>query len=861
MSQEKAPCEQPSRSERFRLLSRALEQLGAAHTQAAILDVIRNFARELVDAQGVSIVLREEGQCHYVRTDSPIGPLWQGKRFPLISCVSGWAMTHKETAVIEDVLSDERVPRALYEPTFVRSMVMVPVGDHADGAAIGAYWSVPCKPDPEAIVVLETLARASGVALERCKVEEELRANEERYRALFESIDEGFAIVEVLLDASGTPSDFRVLEANPAFERQSGFRRMIGKTRREVLPDGDAPDIDYYAQVAFSGMPTRFDMHLQALRKWFNVHAYRIGAPERRRVAILFRDITEEKRIQHELQIANERLNLAIEGVGDGVWEWDIPTKALSLSRRTREIAGCTDDEQLAQWDQWLRRVHPDDLSRMKASVQACLVGRMPSFVCEYRLRGERGGWKWVFSRGIVVARDKNNRPLRVTGMISDISDRKQADEIAWHHANIDALTGLPNRRLFRDRLEQEVRKAHRTSHRFALLFIDLDRFKQVNDLLGHDAGDLLLVQAAQRIRGCVRESDTVARLGGDEFTVILTELEAPDHAEHLSGKILDALTKPFRLGNEVAYVSGSVGVTVYPEDAATPEELIRKADQAMYSAKSAGRNRFSYFTQSMDERAHQRLRLTNALRNALHAGEFEVYYQPVVDLRDDRVVKAEALLRWRHPELGAVDPSSFIPLAEESGMITEIGNWVFQQAASCSKRWGARLGMPFQIGVNKSPIQFAASSDSDDWLRHLRQIDLPGRNITVEITEGLLLHASTDVEDKLFEYRDAGIQVAIDDFGTGYSSMAYLKKFHIDYLKIDRSFIGDMAIDADSRTIAESMIVMAHRLGLKVIAEGIETEEQKALLSAAGCDYGQGFLFSRAVPAAEFERIFINGG
>ncbi len=417
-----------------------------------------------------------------------------------------------------------------------------------------------------------------------------------------------------------------------------------------------------------------------------------------------------------------------------------------------------------------------------------------------------------------------------MTGTMSDISARKEADEKIWHHANFDALTGLPNRRLFRDRLDQEVLKAARSGFQVALLFIDLDRFKQVNDLLGHDAGDLLLAQCANRIKGCVRDSDTVARLGGDEFTVILTALESPTRIEHVCQKILQTLESPFPIGKEIAYMSGSIGVTIYPNDATTSEELIRKADQAMYAAKNAGKNQFSYFTYAMDENAHLRLRLGSELRGALPAGQFEVYYQPVLDLARGGLSKAEALLRWHHPRLGVMEPASFIPLAEETGLINQIGSWVFKQAASCSRLWSARLGEGFQVSVNKSPIQFLSHNDDADWLQHL----------------------------KLLDYRDAGIQVAIDDFGTGYSSMAYLKKFDIDYLKIDQSFVREIATDEGSRTIAESIIVMAHKLGLKVIAEGVETEEQLAILVQAGCDYGQGFLFSAALPAAAFEELLL---
>ncbi|MGH8807170.1 MAG: EAL domain-containing protein [Noviherbaspirillum sp.] len=597
-------------------------------------------------------------------------------------------------------------------------------------------------------------------------------------------------------------------------------------------------------------------------RHWHVIHTPVLDAQGE--VAFLYQntiDVTElvaTKLARDELRISSERLKLAVEGTGDGVWDWDLRRSKVEYSRRLKEILGFADQEIGTVIREWKTRIHPEDRHATLAALYRCLSGATSSFINEHRLRCKDGAWKWVQVRGVVVARDADKRPLRMTGTMSDISEKRQSDERIWRHANFDTLTGLPNRRLFRDRLEQEVKKAHRTGLRVALLFVDLDRFKEVNDLLGHDAGDLLLTQAAQRLSSCVRESDTVARLGGDEFTVILTELEHVAHVEDVAQKILATLACPFRLGNEVAYLSGSVGITLYPADASNPEELIRNADQAMYSAKNSGRNQFSYFTRSMQEKAHARLRLGGDLRNALRAGQLKVYYQPMVELASGRIVKAEALLRWHHPRLGAIDPVNFIPLAEESGMIHEIGDWVFRQAAACSLRWSEKLGAPFQIGVNKSPVQFLSQPEHTNWAGHLKELGLSGCSIAVEITEGLLLNASPAVAGKLLEYRDAGIQVALDDFGTGYSSMAYLKKFDIDYLKIDQSFVRDMAVDDDDRAIAESMIMMAHRLGLKIIAEGIETLEQRALLLAAGCDFGQGFLYAEAAPPEEFERMLI---
>ena len=442
-------------------------------------------------------------------------------------------------------------------------------------------------------------------------------------------------------------------------------------------------------------------------------------------------------------------------------------------------------------------------------------------------------------------------------GFIRDITGRKASEELIWNQANYDALTGLPNRRMFHDRLEQEIKKSHRAGLKMALMFIDLDKFKEVNDTLGHRMGDLLLQEAARRISDCVRETDTVARLGGDEFIIILSELDDAGNVGRVAESVRQSLANPFRLEEEITYISASIGITLYPDDATEMEDLLRNADQAMYAAKDAGRNRFSYFTQSMQQAAQARLRLTNELRGALTAGQFRVHYQPIVELATGRIDKAEALIRWQHPERGMVSPAQFIPLAEETGMIVEIGDWVFKESARQLKHWMALCNTELQVSVNMSPVQFSNPVCAcEAWLIYLQELGLSAQNLSIEITEGLLLNAESSVTDKLLGFHNAGIQVAIDDFGTGYSSLSYLKKFNIDYLKIDQSFVRDLANDPNDMAISEAIIVMAHKLGLKVIAEGVETEAQRALLTQAGCDYAQGYLLSRPLPADEFKEL-----
>ncbi|WP_151447782.1 putative bifunctional diguanylate cyclase/phosphodiesterase [Lacisediminimonas profundi] len=442
--------------------------------------------------------------------------------------------------------------------------------------------------------------------------------------------------------------------------------------------------------------------------------------------------------------------------------------------------------------------------------------------------------------------------------MFSDITEKKQSRELIWQQANYDTLTGLPNRQLFADRLALEIRKSARSGAMVALFMIDLDHFKDINDALGHRHGDQLLTAVAHRIAASVRETDTVARVGGDEFTVILSEVADPKVLDRVAQAILATLAQPFELESETLFLSASIGIAMCPDDARDGEALLQKADQAMYVVKNEGRAGFRYFQSRMQDQALTKLRLAADLRNALATGQFELYFQPIIDLATGEVRKAESLLRWRHPQRGYVSPAEFIPAAEEAGLIGKIGDWVFFEAVRWAKRWSTLLGFPFQIGVNKSPLELNQQTRTADWIDFLSAQSLDPGCLSIEITEGVLLDEASGVKSRLLELKSAGVQVAIDDFGTGYSSMAYLNRYHADYLKIDKSFVTDMASNAGHRAISEAIIVMAHKLGMQVVAEGIETEQQRALLAAAGCDFGQGYLFSPAVPPDAFEAMVI---
>lgn len=561
----------------------------------------------------------------------------------------------------------------------------------------------------------------------------------------------------------------------------------------------------------------------------------------------------ERCQAERELRESERRYQRVVDNISDALLVDDAEGRITFANERFLQLFGLT-RRQLSQLN-FLECVAPELREELEDRHRRRIRGEeVPS---EFEFEGVRsdGARMWLEVRVAKVVVD--GVVIGTQSLIRDITEQKRSQALIWQQANFDELTGMPNRRMLRDRLEQEIKKSKREGRAMAVLLIDLDRFKEVNDTLGHDAGDLLLVEAAHRIHDCVRETDVVARLGGDEFVVAIGELEGQERVDSIAQDIIARLAAPFLIRGEQAFVSASIGITLYPDDASGVDELLKHADQAMYVAKDAGRNRFSYFTPALQVAAIARLRLTNDLRRALGNGEFRAYFQPVVDLSCGRIVKAEALIRWQHPQRGMVSPADFIPLAESSGLIFDIGDWIFQQAAFWAKRWRSQVADDFQVSVNQSPLEFQREGQRHlEWLAVLRDQGLSGQALVLEITEGLLLDASTAVNDKLIGLSDAGVQVALDDFGTGYSSLAYLKEFDIDYLKVDQRFTRNLAPGSSDMALTEAIIVMAHKLGMRVIAEGVETEAQRDLLAAAGCDYGQGWLFGRPVPAMEFDTL-----
>lgn len=445
-----------------------------------------------------------------------------------------------------------------------------------------------------------------------------------------------------------------------------------------------------------------------------------------------------------------------------------------------------------------------------------------------------------------------------IIGMMLDISERKRIEAVVWHQAHFDTLTQLPNRQSFQNRLQASVELSIASQQPFSLVFLDLDQFKEVNDSYGHDVGDELLQQVALRLQTCIDETDQLARLGGDEFTLILAAPITRERAEAVCQAVLHAIAQPFALQQQTVQISISAGLTYFPADSSDAISLLKHADLALYAAKGLGRNRYCAFTDSMRQDAQDRRELLNDLRIAIQEQQFHLLYQPVINMRTGRTTKAEALIRWQHPERGLVSPMDFIPLAEESGLIIPIGDWVFKTASQQLADWRRSCLPTFVMSINVSPAQFEDTGlNPGDWIAALNELRLPGSALTVEITEQVLMGAEDDVASRLLQFRDAGIQVALDDFGTGYSSLAYLQRFDVDFIKIDQRFVCNLTPESSDLILCQAIIAMAHQLGLKVIAEGIETEAQHLTLKSIGCDYGQGYWHARPMTAEQFgERL-----
>lgn len=562
--------------------------------------------------------------------------------------------------------------------------------------------------------------------------------------------------------------------------------------------------------------------------------------------------ITMSLILRHDLRQKSRLASNVYDAIAEGMIVMDAGNKIMSVNPAFTQITGYQISEVVGRDLMYLSSGRQDEYFYQKMWETIKATGKWQGEVWNRRKSGE-SYCEWLSISTIYNDDDSVSRRI---GFIRDSTDEKLNKETIWRQANFDDLTGLLNRRALTERLDHEIKQSGSSGLPFALMLVDLDRFKEVNDMLGHAVGDALLKIVGQRMENCFSSTCAIGRLGGDEFAIVIGEIADTPSVGSIASSLLERLATPYRLGHDFAFTSASIGITFYPQDADDITSLWKNADQAMYAAKRLGRNQYQYYTPALQETADKRGRLSRDLHEAIQGNQFILHYQPIVDLQAGTIHKAEALVRWKHPELGMISPADFIPIAEENGQIVEIGDWVFYEAANQVAHLHEIYSSEFQISINKSPVQFRSNSNQhENWLEYLTERKLHGRSIVVEITEGLLMEAKEDIYSQLMLFRDNGMQVALDDFGTGYSSLSYLKKFDIDYIKIDQSFIRNLTSHSEDITLCEAMVVMAHKLGIKVIAEGVETEQQRDLLQQIGCDYGQGYFFSKPLPAEAFEQ------
>lgn len=578
------------------------------------------------------------------------------------------------------------------------------------------------------------------------------------------------------------------------------------------------------------------------------------------RIRYLLRAGQTAKQLQKKketLFISEERYALAVKGTNDGLWDWDLHSGNIYFSERWQSILGYKEDMFGNTLKDWFEQIHKDDLPYLESALNNHLRGLTDHFEHEHRIHQKNGEYLWAFVRGKAV-RDTNGKAYRMAGSLTDITSRKKSEEEIIKSALYDNLTGLPNRTLFLNRLSHALQRLKRKQNcSFAILFMDLDRFKIVNDSLGHGAGDEILKAIARRLELCTRPGDTVARLGGDEFVVLLESIQSVADAESVVGRIQAKFQEPILLSHkQVIHTSASIGIVMGSLSYDSPEDLLRDADTAMYRAKSIGPSRYEKFDPSMHQHAVYQLQLENDLRRSLDSNEFIIHYQPVVSLLTGKINALEALIRWQHPQKGLLQPGEFIRLAEETGLIIPIGEWVLRNVCEQISRWRWVGLNKLRIAVNISARQLLFEGFVDTVARIIAETGIDPDVLELEITESIVMENLQTAKDMLHRLRNLGVHLALDDFGTGYSSLSYLQNFPVSRLKIDRSFIIQGEAAHDNKNLVNAIINIAKSLSVDLVAEGVETQDQLEWLQNQKCQMGQGFLFCRPLCAHDIEKL-----
>ena len=762
-----------------------------------------------------------------------------------------------------------------------------------DGCVVGTLTVVDASPRRLGQVERTALANIASLAMARLEARREagdaatgrkeafahgnrtlaerLEDETRRRRGAEEALERETQFSEAVLDSLAgafflVSSDGVILRWNAALSAAIGYTGAeIGAMNPlDFVSPRDREHVELAMREAFD-QGREMALEAEIVDRAGNVRPYALsGKPlrvgERTYIIVVARDITLKKRTEQQMARAKERLDLALTGSRLALWDWDLRNNKVYFNESWSSLLGAAPRESIFSGDEVLGWNHPEDRDVFVAALGNASKGVSEEFDCEYRVTNAQGEWVWIHSRGKVTHRDDSGRAQRMTGTSTDVTKRKRAEERAEYLATRDPLTGLPNRVLLHDRLEQGVFNAARHHTGFAFMFIDLDRFKTINDSLGHQVGDELLKRVAGRLTACVRATDTVARLGGDEFAVILENLGGDDDegAQQVAEKMIAAMGAPMLIDNQHLSTSCSIGISLYPADGRDSAALMKNADVAMYFAKEKGRNNYQFFSAEMNSRAQERLSVENYLRLALKRNELVLHYQPRVKMATGELVGVEALIRWQHPRRGLLMPERFIDVAEDSGLIVPIGEWVLDNACAQIRAWQLSVKPGLKISVNLSVRQVVDGERLYSAVQAaVQRAGIDAACLELELTESHLMQNIGEKAALLHRLGELGVGISIDDFGTGYSSLSYLKTLPVDSIKIDSSFVRDVHADANDEAIIRAILAMAHSLHLSVVAEGVETEEQFRLLKDLGCDEYQGFHESPALPPGEFEKRY----
>lgn len=719
---------------------------------------------------------------------------------------------------------------------------------HRDGTLLDIIYSAQVVNYEGECCVVATIVDISA----RKRAERLQNESEERFVQVFRNSPNAIVISRL--------ADGVYMEANDAWTRLSGYApdEVIGKSALDLgIWAIKSERSKMLSELQRNGSIREFRFHMRRKNGQIAnilLNGVVVDMEGVKCLIAMSVDITERTRVERELRESEKRFADVLDAAGEYVWEIDSESRFTFVSPRVEKVLGYKPHEMLARTPASF--MPPEEADRVRAWLKESRTENSPIRNLEHECLTKDGRRVWIRINGLPIFGAVGNVVgFRGTGL--DITDWKLSEKKIRELATLDSLTQLPNRRYLMDRLANDLRVASEKQEHLAVLFIDLDRFKTINDSLGHTIGDAFLTEIATRLKGLIGSNDTLARIGGDEFVIILRKIVTKPEVRFFAAKVIATLSAPVHLDGRTLNCSASIGISMFPEDATDGATLIRNADMAMYVAKENGRHNFQFFTDELNTSAIERLTLESSLRKAIANNELQLYYHPQFDMSSGKLSGAEALIRWNHPELGVLSPARFIPIAEESGLIAPLGKWVIQEACRQSQRWKDRHGFSLPIAVNLSPGQFD-SGLAEFICKSLASANLSPSALELEITESMLMKDIDSSVMLLNQIAATGVSIAIDDFGTGYSSLAYLRRFRINTLKIDKSFVQDIADCNDDAAIVDAIIALGHSLGLDVIAEGVETTSQLEALQAMGCDQSQGFLYGKPVPAQAFEHCFL---